>query len=194
MASQSEGYGIQSNIDSLIQKSTLENFNPSNSKIVRPIPSKASTVGLSFIAPPSAHILVPSNHTSFKTLSAKLNEDTGNLTESNSIFSKSENINTNPDRDTTYENIPSESNKNSIESDSNYVPMENLVKPVKDIAQNDEKVIIDIASCDGPVKFRRVLNETYGSNINSNNAKLAKFDDNFTRNKQCLSSFHQQVI
>lgn len=42
---------------------------PETGKVVRPIASKATGIGLNFIAPPTSHILLPSTHTPFKSLS-----------------------------------------------------------------------------------------------------------------------------
>jgi hypothetical protein len=73
--------------------------------------------------------------------------------------------------------------------------------PAKKPTPNEEnectdKVIIDIASCDGPVRFRRVLNEAFDVNKNPSPALIneeAK-SDFLGSFKHQTKSFHQQMV
>lgn len=60
---------------------------------------------------------------------------------------------------------------------------------------NSEKVIIDIASCDGPVRFRRVLNEAFDINKNLSPLQPAEESksDFLGSFKHQSKSFHQQM-
>nr|XP_049461736.1 uncharacterized protein LOC125906539 [Anopheles coluzzii] len=74
------------------------------------------------------------------------------------------------------------------------------------VNDSTNSVIIDIASCDGPVRFRRVLNVMYGCNTNNHNTDCADTEDapylaetetnvkkRSIRSLRYASSFHQQM-
>lgn len=181
-------------------------------KVVRPIASKATGIGLNFIAPPTSHILLPSTHTPFKSLSTVVvgtptviveNAENSSPPPGNAkIAELTENSTTAAER-THHANVdeksPKEPNQkrqskslkrsNSNKSESVVTTSSSTAKDSK--VQIDKGVIIDIASCDGPVRFRRVLNDSYGLNSNSTNVLLP--DESKAHSRYMSSSFHQQV-
>lgn len=171
------------------------NFN--NVKIIRPIPSKPilnSTIN--FITPPTSTnttvtpVLMTHRDTPFKTFGTTqskpitsshtiLNTDKDNehKRERSPIPSTSK-LSSNPSVPTTTDhqsNITNQNNSNVCQKVSRRQSTTSLQSIVTEKHKTEEqqttidsKTIIDIASCDGPVRFRRVLNNAYGS-INQNN-------------------------
>lgn len=165
----------------------------SSTKVIRPIASKPSNYGLNFISPPKAsnNLVFPSHGTKFKSLSneheiplkiIKLNEG-----KSSRKMSEDEKV--------TKKNIP------SIKPSSSPLPVAN--QPTKIIGNSsnelNDKVVIDIASCDGPVRFRRVLNEAYEHNKHPSTATpttstVISEIPNETKYQSNTISFHQQMV
>lgn len=176
------------------------------SKVVRPIASKATGIGLNFIAPPASHILLSSTHTPFKSLSTVVGTPATVIVENaeNSspppgnakIAVLAENpVSTGQRHGDADDKPPKESNQKrqskSLKRCSNKSDSVVTTTTTKDSRVVDKGVIIDIASCDGPVRFRRVLNDSYGMNSNSNN--VTPPDESKAVSRYMSSSFHQQV-
>ncbi|XP_053689017.1 uncharacterized protein LOC128738150 [Sabethes cyaneus] len=183
----------------------------SGSKVVRPIASKATGIGLNFIAPPTSHISLPSTHTPFKSLltvsqpTAAIVENVENSTPppGNTLApSSSETTVTTNNEKPLLRSETEESKSNSKESNQkrqsksvkrNSSKSESVVTTVvKDANGTDKGVIIDIASCDGPVRFRRVLNDSYGTNSTNNIVCIS--DEPKGHSRYMSSSFHQQMV
>lgn len=173
------------------------------SKVVRPIASKATGIGLNFIAPPASHILLSSTHTPFKSLSSVVGSTPPVIVENaeNSspppgnakIAMLAENPVSTADSN---DKSPKESNQKrqskTLKRSSNKSESVVTTTTTKDSSRVvDRGVIVDIASCDGPVRFRRVLNDSYG--INSNSSNVNPPDDSKAVSRYMSSSFHQQV-
>lgn len=153
-------------------------------KIIRPIASKAPNSGLAFIAPPIAKTLFQSHDTPFKSLNENKSETHESANE------MSDKIDVEKECDSPTASTSQIVNVDRISSDEAVVE-ERLIakKPVRfrkrshsriktsDNANKErtielstetqnisdaDKIIIDIASCDGPVRFQRVLNSAYG--------------------------------
>ncbi|XP_050074101.1 uncharacterized protein LOC126561816 [Anopheles maculipalpis] len=226
----------------------------STSRLVRPIASKAmATVGLNFIAPPTASQinLLPSS--SFRSLGDTANDISSEHPEEESQH-EAHSASQSPISVTRYEeesiapltpqrspllesdtkdNTDRKCDENTSKSDDPIhtkgstsdlaatLDSENrsknhqisFVKRQK-VHQQDvtnegtNGVIIDIASCDGPVRFRRVLNVMYGCNKNNRTADCMETskEDAFSladtgnsakkrasRSLRYASSFHQQM-
>ncbi|CRL03861.1 CLUMA_CG016989, isoform A [Clunio marinus] len=164
------------------------------SKVVRPIASKPSNLGLNFVSPPKApsNLLVPSHGTPFKTLSNISSDETlqleqKSMKEFNSlekptvedkklISQKSTAINLTKVKSMEYSSTVN-SNLNATTNES-------------------DKVVIDIASCDGPVRFRRILNEAFEQNMKSTVPVSTTTTEELRGLKYQSSnalSFHQQM-
>lgn len=150
-------------------------FGQKNSKIVRPIASKPpSNFGLNFVSPPKApsNFSLTSHGTNFKSLSTE-----------REILKPIRKL---PDEEKVVKKIC----KPSIPSP---IPQTSAIKN----ENSDSKVVIDIASCDGPVRFRRVLNEAYEHNKHPNPSSTNISTDNDQSDLKYqtnVSSFHQQMV
>lgn len=60
---------------------------------------------------------------------------------------------------------------------------ENIVKNGKKINNENLKVEYDVACCDGPIRFHRVLNESYGMSLNEiiDDAEISKADEDLDK-------------
>lgn len=241
-ATQSENYFGGLTAMSAVTANSIHNLSPklkpeteASGKVVRPIASKATGIGLNFVAPPTSHILLPSTHTPFKSLSGLVVGCGGSSTTATAIVESVENSSSPPgtavkltnSTDTACSSNASNERCNETEmateeqlhrfpkehqatnqkrqSKSQKRSTTNKMDPVitaaggavtKDTTINDKGVIIDIASCDGPVRFRRVLNDSYGmnSNCSTNNHNIGTSADELKGHSRYMSvSFHQQV-
>lgn len=117
------------------------------SKIIRPIASKASNYGLNFVSPPKAsasNLLLPSVGTKFKSLSG--DQDSAKIITLNIEDKK----------------VSEEEKERNVVKKSIKIPSSPAVIVSKStVDANNDKVVIDIASCDGPVRFKRVLNDAF---------------------------------
>lgn len=148
-------------------------------KIIRPIASKAAGTGVGFIAPPISTVLLPSPDTPFKSLMQQVSATAQAERERSPVASTSKRHS--PVVLATI--APKRKSKKTPQNDMNHGPVSTpapredkhtlLVAKKSTITACDivedpvrldgsSKTIIDIASCDGPVRFRRVLNEAYG--------------------------------
>lgn len=186
--------------------SLMEKFMPKNvdggGRIIRPIASKAPVSGLGFIAPPTTNTLLPSQDTLFKSLS---NANNHNQTDSVSNVeaekreqspvpstSKPDVINSvtkeNDDNDKiSAKRIVKSHKKHHKAKTARSSPIE-IKSPVNVTEDNSNKVVIDVASCDGPVRFQRVLNDAYGRSQPLKNSVIRE------RNRiNVNTSFHMQM-
>lgn len=161
---------------------------PSSSKVVRPIASKASNLGLNFVSPPKApsSLLVPSHDTPFKSFALSPAEEAPIKIPKLHDIKQKERI-SNDDRRSV---VP----KPIAINNSSHRKM-----PARDqltTKSESDKVIIDIASCDGPVRFRRVLNDAYEHNkkqiVAPNCASEVVADLKYHQSN--VLSFHQQMV
>lgn len=170
-------------------------------KIIRPIASKASIPGVGFISPPTSSILLPSRDTQFKSIHHER--------ERSPIPTSSKQASPPPppkEMEVIKKSIKSKRLSNSTplqmeRKEVREIPAKEIhetktkqktvivEEPVK-VEENYNKIIIDIASCDGPVRFRRVLNEAYGKQpiLNQSTSRPSE------RTQQNLvTSFHLQM-
>lgn len=193
---QSEGYLGGAYLPTLNEHKYNDIF---GAKIIRPIASKASIPGVSFISSPTSNILLPSRDTQFKSIHHERDRSP--------IPTSSKDVSAQP------RNM--EINRKSIRSDPKRLPIRTPIEaerkegrelkeihgakskpkpavveePVK-VEETYNKIIIDIASCDGPVRFRRVLNEAYGKQPIPNQSAHRPSE----RTQQNLvTSFHLQM-
>lgn len=160
-------------------------------KVVRPIASKASNVGLNFISAPIApsSLLVPSQGTPFKTFAMSSDETPVKILK----LSEPEPV----------EKLNDDQQPLKLQSKKSSKAIVLCVQTARKISQVDnlnngsesEKVVIDIASCDGPVRFRRIVNEAYEKNkkhvlVPSSNEMIN--DEKYHQSN--VSSFHQQMV
>lgn len=165
------------------------------SKVIRPIASKPpSNFGLNFISPPKApsNLLLSSHGTNFKSLAneqqipKKINETKIAIKSDEKLIKKS----------TTVKLLTS-SSPVMIKS-SNNINNLNVESANSNNNNNCDKVVIDIASCDGPVRFRRVLNEAFERNKHTSSSISANSDVQPPQSSeikyQNSISFHQQMV
>lgn len=202
--SQPEGYfGGSFFTNPMIDKGIAPPLIDSGVKIVRPIASKATGLGFGFVAPPQSNRLLPSHDTPFKSLHLS-----PRLPSPQPQPPQEENVDRSP--------IPSTSKSPPAAKDSTVVPkkasrphkrphadklkvkaarsaaavVEKAVEP--SIVDDKNKIIVDVASCDGPVRFQRVLNEAYGRvPIASRNATATRTTERSHEN--VANSFHIQM-
>lgn len=169
-----------------------------NSRIVRPIASKASIVsGISFVAPPTSNgLMMPSQDTPFRILTSAIDEE--KHPNAKSVVTE-ETIIIDPEPvevivNSVVKNRPLPTNKNikKPQNSKETAVCDVVTDPVKFDPDSGKTTIIDIASCDGPVRFRRVLNEAYGrisTTVSSINIRTP-----VERSQQNLTtSFHLQM-
>lgn len=141
------------------------------SKVVRPIASKASNLGLNFVSAPKApgSLLVPSHDTPFKSLGIS------HIEEKPVKIQKLHELQPAP-----------------VEKPVKVTAIRKVENPIQ---VDSEKVIVDIASCDGPVRFRRVLNDAFEKNKKqvSNIPSSSEVVDDVKFSSNVLS-FHQQMV
>lgn len=126
-----------------------------NPKIIRPIPSKPSGSGLGFIAPPTSNILLPSRETTFKSLPTpkvieRERSPIPSTSKSKSPLNKTIKIHK------LKVQLPEKIKLHEL------TPAAITIQEILEKETDSNKTIIDVASCDGPVRFRRVLNDAYG--------------------------------
>lgn len=169
----------------------------SSSNIVRPIASKASNAGLNFVSPPKApsNLLVLSHGTPFKSCVMTSNDEQPllkipRLTEQDPSDDQNahKSLNNQQKKSTTLKPvlIQAQASRKIIVTDH----QQNQVR------SESEKVVIDIASCDGPVRFRRILNEAYEKNKKHVPAPTSSSDmpNDIKYHQSNVLSFHQQMV
>lgn len=155
------------------------------SKVVRPIASKASNVGLNFVSPPkaSSSLLFPSHGTPFKSFaispSIEIASKIMKLNDSK-IEAQSSNEQSLPNKTTPVKPVAAQNNRK-------------LTETVQTSCESD-KVIIDIASCDGPVRFRRILNEAFEKNKKQILLPSSDSLNEVKYHQSNVLSFHQQMV
>lgn len=181
---QSEGYatGSAGPFDKIASMQTHESV-----RVVRPIASKAPTSGLSFIAAPVPKTIAYSHDTPFKSFNLPVSSSSGSVSDKSEtnieVDGQSDDCKresptpstpqlVDVDRVTPDESVhlniapkPERFSKKSKGSGSTVT--KSVEKFVAQAAANtkmdgeEDKFVIDVACCDGPVRFQRVLNEAY---------------------------------
>lgn len=162
-----------------------------SSSVIRPIASKASNVGLNFISPPKAptSLLVPSHGTPFKSFGISPSDETPPL----KIPRLVETETLEKQNDKLKKSAPTKPVAVHAQSNRKVVVTEHQQNQV---ASESEKVVIDIASCDGPVRFRRILNEAYEKNRKQVVTPTVSSDvtNDLKYHQSNVLSFHQQMV
>lgn len=173
--------------------SAVPNLHPStSSKVVRPIASKASSAGLNFVSPPIApgSLMVPSLGTPFKsfTLSGEKPSKIPKMSETESVEKSSVDNRKSP---SYQQKKPKPTVISSLISRKVTV----VEQPQNQGGSESDKVIIDIASCDGPVRFRRILNEAFEKNKKQVLAPTSSIEiTSDLKHQSNVLSFHQQMV
>lgn len=177
---QSEGYMSGGFFD----KAPLQPQSGESVKVVRPIASKATNGGLAFIAPPVSKPLLGSHDTPFKSLSLTMSNSDScekhveeNKPDEESVRSESPTASTSqnvdvdrlsPEQELEIESklvakpaVKFRKRSHSQAQTSQTQTSVDVPDKEKDVGE-PEKFIIDVASCDGPVRFQRVLNDAFG--------------------------------
>lgn len=204
--------------------------------VIRPIASKATTNGLAFVAPPIAKPLLSSRDTPFRSLNVPHRTSASRsvdgveaeiiVDEMNSVEKQCIEMSVaSTSKDDATETSASSKKQSKIASTSPKEPRRiqkrshkpKITKsPVIEVAvmdsiqnidgNNTDKIIIDVASCDGPVRFQRVLNVAYGrflgqakpfnttSSSSSTSSNTSSISNNIERNRlDVTNSFHIQM-
>lgn len=69
-----------------------------------------------------------------------------------------------------------------------------LEKTKRKLEKTGEKVIVDVACCDGPVRFQRVLNKNYGATNIENEYQIEKINRNEVMNKVMSESIRDKRL
>lgn len=182
-------------------------------KVVRPIASKATGRSLGFIAAPQISKLCPSQDTPFKSLNSPgvdhRPRKIAQPSPSPPHPSKSPQASTSKSPPTIVKSsqlliagkpLPSphrslkrvHTDKVKVKSSRSSTDVtEKIVVTDSTTSTNDDsnKVIIDVASCDGPIRFQRVLNDAYGRiGRNVTTTRIAE-----RSNENVANSFHVQM-
>lgn len=155
------------------------------SKVVRPIASKASNVGLNFVSPPKApsSLLFPSHGTPFKSFAISPSTEIAPK-----VMKLSEpKIEAQPTNDRSLRHKTPPVKPVAVQSNRK------LTENVQTSCESD-KVIIDIASCDGPVRFRRILNEAFEKNKKQILLPSSESLNDVKYHQSNVLSFHQQMV
>lgn len=194
-------------------------------KVVRPIASKATNGGLAFIAPPVSKPVLGSHDTPFKSLNLASNSMSDNCEKvsEKSDHEKCGDEEENADRESptasTSQSVdvdrltPEQETKNDHKliakppvkyrkrSHSRTKLLQGIdakdessKECVKEVGEA-EKFIIDVASCDGPVRFQRVLNDAYGRFPQKNTTSMDSKPLQHIEHKRMhlANSFHVQM-
>lgn len=209
---QSEGYLGGAFLANTVASDSVLDKSSGGIKIIRPIASKAAGTGVGFIAPPISTVLLPSPDTPFKSLLQQVSATAQSERERSPVASTSK-------RHSPISLpviVPKRKSKKAPQNEMNSAPVFTPVSypaasredkqtllvakkstiTICDIVEDpirldgSSKTIIDIASCDGPVRFRRVLNEAYGrsgTTTASNTKSMERSHHNVA------TSFHLQM-
>lgn len=124
-----------------IQNPAITNHKDVSINVIRPIANKPKPVNTAFEGPITSHVWRPSSDTTFRPPKTKRNlTDTACYLP---IFTA--NLKTNVD----------------AESDTSQKPNERSGSINNNESTCNSKTIIDIANCDGPVRFKKILNAAY---------------------------------
>lgn len=178
-------------------------------KIIRPIASKATGLSLGFAAPAASSKLLPSQGTPFKSINLpplikQLAKPEAKDTRSSPVASTSKTPPIHDDKEMQTINLigkkssrahkrPHSETKLKVKSTRNASESEKcIVAEPAAIIDDANKVIIDVASCDGPIRFQRVLNDAYGRvPIGARNATASRPAER--SNENVANSFHIQM-
>jgi hypothetical protein len=186
---QAEGFLGGANLPSA---PTIVDDKPQPSKVVRPIASRAAETGLRFIAPPTTHVLLATTGTPFKSVHQPRERSpiasTSSAVPASNLLKSIVHKKVKLVKRTTHEKVRRKSISKPVVLEAATPPVP--ITEIRDMGNEEEKVIIDIASCDGPVRFSRVLNEAYGTS----STPAPCVNPTSTRNPHTMNvSFHQQM-
>lgn len=184
--------------DQLVFTTQSQQQQPGKTKqlVIKPIPNKAKQMSLleATISCPSApQVLVPSSGSTFHTLLTPKDTATGQLTVHSSTFTPLAAAAT-PQHSTTEEGR--EKTQTTKEVEKRPGPPTTTTN-IEAHSAPCGKAVLDIASCDGPVRFRRVLNRYYNSSSTTDpyHAETASQPITSHRIQQLTSSsFHRQMV
>ncbi|GJQ79915.1 hypothetical protein Trydic_g18359 [Trypoxylus dichotomus] len=125
-------------------------------KLIKPIPSRKSVLPHPQIYPPMFSNLKKSEATPFRAITTATNEK---LEISQPSTSRSN------------DNVEAKKEERRLE------------KNKRKLEKSCDKVIVDVACCDGPVRFHRVLNKNYGMTNVENEYQIEKINRNEVMNK-----------
>lgn len=155
--------------------------------IVRPIASRPIGPAISFVAPPKSNNDFIPIHVTTPIPTEEIKSNENNNVTTISPVNEIESINNNSSSNEMMETIDA----NLKANDTVHLETKPSDKVDENIIDRAEQFIIDVASCDGPVRFTRVINEAYGQNVSQTTvertAVLGKMQENAT------TSFHQQM-
>lgn len=177
--------------------SAVPTLNPaSSSNVIRPIASKASNIGLNFISPPKApsSLLVPSHGTPFKSFVISTSHETPPLKIPRFVDQESDDKQ-NERKSPNFQQKKSTTSKAAVNHAQTNRKTNVTEHQQSQGGSESEKVVIDIASCDGPVRFRRILNEAYEKNKKQIVAPTSSSDitNDLKYHQSNVFSFHQQM-
>lgn len=157
---------------------------PASSKVIRPIASKASNVGLNFVSAPKApsNLLVLSHGTPFKSITM-LDEAPPKIMKMSV-----------PELEVKQPKSPKK--VAPTKPIALQVPRKISVSEQHQVQSDSDKVVIDIASCDGPVRFRRILNDAYEHNKKQATVPSSSKEvtNDLKYHQSNVLSFHQQMV
>lgn len=163
-----------------------------SSKVVRPIASKASNVGLNFVSPPKAptSLLVPSLGTPFKTFAILPTAEPPVKIQKLQEAKPAEKLQV--DRKAAQPKLIAFHPQSHAQSSRKI----SVIEHQPSASSESDKVVIDIASCDGPVRFRRVLNEAYEQNKKQiiSPTSSSEITNDLKYHQSNVLSFHQQMV
>ncbi|KAG5892509.1 hypothetical protein JTB14_034507 [Gonioctena quinquepunctata] len=143
--------------------------------IIKPIPSKKAPLPTQEIFPPTFSRLQKSEDTPFKVVTAETKEVPQQASTSRAHIEVMET----EEKQTAAQKKPSNADKPKQKKRSNH---------------GNEKVIIDIACCDGPVKFHRVINKNYGTLPSTESCQREEVNRNAALNKVMNENIREQLV
>lgn len=166
------------------ESSGITQNNNGKTLVLKPIPNKPTQTCSAITSPSSPTVLVPSSSSTFHTLYLPSPKEPVVVLQPHSESSSSSFIcpSFGVSRSSPKQHSKSNNSKKGIIA----------AATIKTINHNEKqlyKVIVDVASCDGPVRFRRVLNEF----SNPKSSPYKPIVNNSPRNFFVNSSFHQQM-
>lgn len=199
--SQSEGYfGSAFFASSMVDKSVLPVSAEGGVKVIRPIASKATGPALGFVAAPHPNTLLSSHDTPFKSLHLppvihpppQPEKPAPSPVAGTSKRSQSPKEAPIPKK-VARTHKRTHQGKPKMKVPRKPIEIETVANAVEVSAVIEEasKTIIDVASCDGPVRFHRVLNDAYGRVPVHSRASASKPPER--THEHVATSFHMQM-
>lgn len=184
---QPEGYLGSAGVGLFLAGSQMEKFEKYDRvnavKVIRPIASKPTGTGVGFIAPPVSNTLLPSHDTPFKSLTVTNQE---NQRDRSPIPSTSKDTAKEAKKARTHKR---EKQKTRVSRPVSEISVASAPEQVASMEETPNKTIVDVASCDGPVRFHRVLNDAYGRVP----AQSSTSTTGRSHERDVATSFHMQM-